>query len=157
MSGISGYLMRLICAAIVCALVGAVTGNSQGIRRLIAGIFLMLTVLSPVGDLELPEFDPDSIRADAQAAVRSGTAQADEMRAEIISDAYEAYIWNKADSMGLELEIRLDLDDEGMLRSVVLTGAASPLERQRLTEALVQELGVGKGEVTWIDPYQSSE
>lgn len=156
MSNVSGYLMRLICAAIVCALVGAVEGNSQGIRRLIAGIFLTLTALSPMGELDLPELDPDRLHADAQAAIMDGTKQADEMRTDIISEAYVAYIWNKAASMGLELEIHLELDGEGLPRSVRLTGLASPLERQQLTQTIVQDLGVGKEDVTWKDPYQSS-
>ena len=157
MSGLSGYIMRLISAAILCALVSTIEGSSQGIRRLITGIFLTLTALSPIGDLELPDFDPERIYADAQAVVRSGTAQADEMRFDIISEAYTAYIWNKAAAMELEPEISLEVDDEGMLRSVKLRGLASPLERQRLTDAIVEDLGVGKGDVTWIDPYQSSE
>ena len=156
MSGVSGYLMRLICSAIVCALIGAIDGNSQGIRRLIAGLFMTLTVLTPMGDLELPSLDPDGFRAEAQSAVRDGTAQAKEMREGIISEAYAAYIWSKADEMGLELEIQLELNEEELLQSVVLTGLASPLERQRLTNAIVQDLGVGKEDVTWKDPYQSS-
>ncbi len=156
MSAVSGYLMRLICAAILCALIQAVTGNSQKIRRLIAGVFLTLTALSPIGELELQDFDPDRLRSDAQAAVREGTEQADGMRADIISEACEAYIWNKAAEMGLELEVRLELDEELMPRSVVLTGPASPLERQRLTDAIVRELGLGREDVTWNDPYQSS-
>lgn len=156
MSVASGYLMRLICAAIACALIQAVTGSSQGIRRLIGGIFLTLTALSPLGELDLPELDPDRLYADAQTAVQDGQEQADEMRADIIYEACEAYIWNKAAEMGLELEVHLELDEECLPRSVVLTGLASPLERERLTQTIVRELGVGKEDVTWNDPYQSS-
>ena len=156
MSALSGYLMRLVCAAFLCALIGTMAGSSQGIRRLIAGIFLTLTALSPMGELDLPDLDPDRLHAEAQAAVQDGTRQADEMRADIISEACEAYIWNKAAEMGLELEIRLELNEDGMPRSVVLTGNASPLERQRLMQLIVQDLGVGREDVIWKDPYQSS-
>lgn len=156
MSGVSAYLMRLICAAIVCALIQGVAGSSQGIRRLICGIFLTLTALSPLGELELPDFDPERLRADALSAVREGTDQADEMRTDIIIDACAAYIWNKAAEMGLELEVCLELDEEGIPRRVVLTGPASPLERQKLTQTIARDFGLGKEDVTWIDPYQSS-
>ena len=156
MSGVTGYLMRLICAAMVCALIQSMAGGSQGIRRLICGIFLTMTALSPLGGVELPELDLDAIQLDAQAAVMDGTRQADELRAGLIFEAYETYIWNKAAEMGLELEVSLELDEEYLPRSVELTGAASPLERQQLTEAIVRQLGVGKEYVTWIDPYQSS-
>ena len=157
MSALSGYLMRMICAAFLCAVVQCMAGSSQGIRRLIAGIFLTLTVLSPIGDIELPELDLELFRADAMAAVDHGTAQAEEMRSDIILEACEAYIWNKAAEMGLEPEIRLTLDSEGMPLSVELTGMASPLERQKLTQTIVRELGIRKEDVTWKDPHQSSE
>ena len=151
MSALSGYLMRLICAAILCALVGSMGGSSQGLRRLIAGVFLTLTALSPVGSLELPELDPGQLHADAQAAVREGKEQANEMKTDIILRACEAYIWNKAAEMGLEL------DSEGLPRRLTLTGRASPLERQKLTQMLMQDLGLGREDVIWKDPYQSSE
>lgn len=156
MSALSGYLMRLVCAAFLCALIGTVAGSSRGIRRLITGIFLTLTALSPVGELDLPDLDPDRLYADAHAAVRDGTERADEMRADIISEACEAYIWNKAAEMGLEPEICLVLDQDGMPSSVVLTGNASPMERQKLMQMIVQDLGVRREDVIWKDPYQSS-
>lgn len=157
MSALSGYLMRLVCAAVICAMIQCDAGGSQGIRRLIAGIFLTLTVLSPIGDLELPELDLELFHADALAAVRDGTDQAEKMRSDIILEACEAYIWNKAAEMGLELELRLTLDPEGMPLAVELTGMASPLERQKLTQVIVRDLGMGKEDVTWKDPHQSSE
>ena len=157
MSALTGYLMRLICAAILCALIGSMGGSSQGLRRLIAGIFLTLTALSPVGSLELPDIDPGQLHAEAQAAVREGKEQANEMKTDIISRACEAYIWNKAAEMGLELEICLELDSEGLPRMLTLTGQASPLERQKLTQTLMKDLGLGREDVKWKDPYQSSE
>lgn len=158
MSAVSGYLLRLICAAILCALVNAMAGEGPGqrTRRLIAAVFLMLTALSPPGDLDLPELDPDALLEDAEDAVRDGTQQAQTERADIISGACEAYIWNKAAELGLELEVRVVLGDDLMPRAVTLTGQASPLERQTLTEAVTRDLGIGKEDVTWNDPYQSS-
>ena len=51
----------------------------------------------------------------------------------------------------------IELDDELQPRAVALTGAASPIERQELTEALVRELGLTKEAVTWTGSNQSSE
>lgn len=156
MSGLTAYLMRLICAAFVCAFVQSVAGSSQGLRRLIAGIFLTLTALSPMGDLELPDFDLDRLRADAQAAVMEGERQAEEMQTDIIMEACEAYIWNKAAGMGLELQIHLELDGQSLPCSVELTGAASPRERRLLTQMITQDLGMEREDVIWNDPHQSS-
>lgn len=153
----SGYILRLCCAAILCAAVNAICGDAKGLRQLVCGVFLMLTALSPLGELELPDFDPEHLRRDAEAAVCEGTEQARTAKAGIISEGCEAYIWNKAAELGLELTVRVELGEDLLPRAVTLTGTASPLERQRLTQTLVRELGVGKEAVTWIDPYQSSE
>ena len=153
----SGYVLRLCCAALLCAAVNALCGGEKGLRKLLCSVFLMLTALSPLGELELPELDPVTLQRDAQAAVRSGTEQARDAQARCITEAVEAYVWNKAAGLGLELQVRVELGETLTPKSLVLTGAASPLERQRLTQTLTGELGLGKEAVTWIDPYQSSE
>ena len=45
----------------------------------------------------------------------------------------------------------------GVGATVVLTGAASPLQRQELTDTLVRELGLAKEAVTWTQMNQDSE
>lgn len=159
MNAVSGYLMKVICAAIVCALVGAIAGDGPGqrVRKLIAGVFLALTVLSPMGETELPRIDTDRLNADAQAAVRDGTDQAELARNDIISEACEAYILNKADELGLQMQVRVTLDEEGLPASAELTGKASPLERETLSSCIARDLGLGKEAQIWNDPYQSSE
>ena len=94
---------------------------------------------------------------DARAAARAGAEQAKEEQARIITEACEAYIWNKAAGLELELSVRVELGEDLTPEAVTLTGAASPLERQRLTDSIAGDLGIGKEAVIWIDPHQSSE
>lgn len=159
MNGVSAYLMKVVCAAVVCALVGIVGGEGTGsrLRKMTAGIFLALTVLSSLVDLKLPKFDTGKLHADAQTAVSDGTEQARQAQNAIITESVEAYIWNKAMELGLDVQARVTLDEQGLPRSVELTGNASPLERERLGESITRELGLGREAQTWIDPYQSSE
>lgn len=159
MNAISSYLLRLICAAFLCALILAIGGEGagKGTRRLICGSFLVLTALSPFGALELSEFDLAHYQKDAEAAVSDGVSQAEEAQKEIISAACETYILNKAAGLGLAIDARVRLDDEGLPVSVTLTGSASPAERESLSGCIARDLGVGKEAQTWIDPYQSSE
>lgn len=151
------YLLRLICAAIVCALIRAVSGERKGLRQMLCAVYLVLTALSPMGDLELPELDPSGLIRDAETAARTGADLAMEEQAGIISEACEAYIWNKAAELGLELTVRVELNGDLTPRAVTLTGAASPLERQSMTDSITRDLGLGKEAVTWTDPHQSSE
>lgn len=159
MNAISGYLWRVVCAAVICALVGAISGDGPGrpLRKLTAGLFLSLAVLSPLGDVQLPQLDTDQIRSDAQEAVRAGTEQATQAKNAIISETMETYIWNKAAQLGLQVQVHVVLNEEGLPRSVELTGAVSPMDRQTLAECITRELGLGKEAQVWIDPYQSSE
>lgn len=153
----SDYLMRLVCAAIVCAVIRAAAGEGQGLRKLICGLYLALTVLSVPFDPELPQLDPDHIAREAEAAVREGTQQADSIRQTIIIEAYEAYIWNKAAGADPDLGIRVELAEDHTLETVTLTGRAAPLDQERLTGELARELGIGEEDITWIQPHQSSE
>ena len=153
------YLLRLICAAILTALVDALAGSGagSGIRRLTAGIFLTLVAFSLLGSLELPELDLEEYRCQAEAVVSDGKEQASSVQSDIISESLAAYIGTKAGEMGLTVTAELRLDEELRPCAVMLTGAASPLQRQELTDTLVRELGLAKEAVTWTETNQDSE
>lgn len=152
----SAYLTRLLCAAILCALVDALCGEKGGIRKLTAGIFLTLVAFSLPAQFDLPELQPDRFLSDARSAAAEGEDLARDARADIIIDALEAYVWNKAEAMGLQVEVHITLDADLRPSRAELTGAASPLERQELTDALVRELGLKEGDVVWTQSHQSS-
>ena len=152
----NAYLTRLICGAILCALVDALCGSKGGIRKLTAGIFLTVVAFSLPTDFDLPELKPEGFLSDARAAVAEGEDMAREARAEIIIEAIEAYVWNKAEALGLQVEVRITLDEELRPSRAELTGATSPLERQALCDALTKELGLGEGDVVWTQSHQSS-
>ena len=153
------YLLRLICAAILTALVDALAGSGagSGIRRLTAGIFLTLVAFSLPGSLDLPELDLEQYFRQAEIAVSDGKEQASSAQADIISQSLAAYIGTKAGELGLTVTAEVRLDEDLRPCAVVLTGAASPLQRQELTDTLVRELGLAKEAVTWTQMDQDSE
>lgn len=158
MSGAAGYVLRLVCAACICALVNAIGGEGAGSggRRMIAGAFLVLTALNPDGALELPELDMDSIRQEASAAAENGVGQAKLEEAAIISEACEAYIWNKAAALGAEVAVQVELDENAVPCAVTVTGALSEQAREFLSCSIASDLGLGKEAQRWITPHQSS-
>ena len=151
----SAYLTRLICAAILCALVDALCGSRGGIRRLTAAVFLTLVAFSLPVELEPAQLQPGRFLEQARAAAADGENMARDARAEIIIEAAEAYICTKAEAMGLRVQAAVKLDDELRPCRAELTGAASPLERRTLTQQLVQELGLEEGDLVWKESYQS--
>ena len=140
------YLLRLICAAILTALVDALAGSGagSGIRKLTAGIFLTLVAFSLPGNLVLPELHLEEYLHQAEIVASEGAEQASSAQSDIISESLVAYIGTKAGELGLTVTAEFRLDEELRPCAAMLTGAASPLQRQELTDTLVRELGLAK-------------
>lgn len=152
-----GYLLRLICGAFVCALTDAIAdAPGQKTRRMVAGLFLMLTVLSFPKHLDLPELDFDRILQEAEAAAAAGKTQSENAQADIITEAYTAYILTEAGTLGLSPEVCVMLQADLTPERVILSGDGAPAARQVLTEAVAEGLGLGEEDVIWKDLHQSS-
>lgn len=151
--------MGIIAAAFLVSLLKALVGSGagEGMRRLVGGLVMTLAVFRPLGSLELTMPDLREYQLAAEAAVSDGTAQAEEARMERITAELDAYILTKAAQLGLDPEVQVILGEENQPECVVISAAASPDERQRLTGLIVRELGIEREAVSWIDPYQSSE
>lgn len=158
MTGPAVYVLRLICAACICALVNAMGGSGagSGLRRIIAGSVLILAALHPGGDFELPVLDMDQIRREADIAVRDGIQQAKREEAAVISDSCAAYIWNKADGLGATVTVQVELDESLLPCAVTVIGNLTEQTRQELSRMLTSEFGLGEEAQKWITTYQSS-
>ena len=151
------YLLRLICAAFVCAMVDAIAdGPGKKTRHMVAGMFLMLTALSLPKQPELPDFRFERILSDAQTAAAVGITRSVDAQTDIITEAYAAYILNEANALGICPEICVMLEDDLTPARIILSGSASPGLRQALAEAVAEGLGLGEEDVIWNDFHQSS-
>lgn len=159
MSAAARYLLTLVCGAMVCALTESIAGNGpgSGVRKLICGLFMAFLVISPLKTLDLPDLDLQSYSRDAEAAAEAGQEQAEQARLDIISGSAEAYIWNKAAGMGLDLEISVELDGDGIPCAVTLAGSVTPYEKASLSDMIAGDLGIGKEAQTWTTAHQSSD
>ena len=68
----------------------------------------------------------------------------------IISAEVEAYILDKAASLGVDLNVEVWLNDTGLPESVALSGQIAPSDRQVLSQFIDHDLGVGEEAQTWI-------
>lgn len=153
------YILGIICAAFVVSVLSALApeGAGQGIRRFIGTVFLILTVLIPLGRSELPELELDHLPEEALRAAEAGKAQAEEAFAGRISESLEAYILTKAAELELQPQVRVELDRNGLPVAAVLTGDGDPGDLEALAEWIARDLGLGKEAVTWNVSHQSSE
>ncbi len=147
----SGYVLRLFCGCLVCALVQAICDRQ--IVKLLCGVYLAGLVLSPVADFDWKNLDISDIRREAETAVEAGQAQAADAFAAGIKERAEAYILDEAAALGLTVSAEVTVE-AGLPAAVEVTGALGPGDRERLSGVIARNLGIGKEAQTWISPYQ---
>lgn len=155
MDAITQYVLRLVCGALVCGLLLALTGaDGPGgkLRSMLCGLFLAYLAISPLAKIDLGDLrytDP-GITARAEALARSGEAAAKEAMAIRISEQCEAYILNKAVEQNLIITAEVVLDpDSGIPVSVRLTGTATPYDRETLISYITRTLGIERSAIQW--------
>ena len=153
------YAMTVICAAFILSILSALAPEGPGkeTRRLAGTIFLVLTVLAPLGRSRLPALDLSALPREGERAAQVGKAQYRAAYCAGINERLEAYILTKAASLGLEPQVHVELDPEGLPQWVELTADAEAHLREELTGQLARELGLKREDVIWKQPHQSSE
>lgn len=156
MDGIRQYLISLTAAAILCGIVKGLFPDKGGVGatiRLMTGLFLTVTVISPLVTISLGQLQDfgGGLKADAQAAVAAGKNAAMESVGTIIKEQTEAYILDKAEAFGgsLTVEVTLGTSNPPTPVGVTLGGAISPAGRSRLERIITEDLGVAKEQILW--------
>ena len=157
MDWIRQYIISLIAASMICAVMATWLGNKGVfgvIIKLISGVFMTITLLSPITKLHIPDitFSFSEITADAQTYAQEGYLNASDAVLDIIKEQTEAYILDKATSMELNLQVEVTLSetDPHKPESVVLKGRVSPYAKLQLTQFLMDQLGIAKENQVWI-------
>lgn len=156
MAAISEYILSVAGAAIVCAVVLRLLdgkGSAVGIAKMVTGIFMALTVITPITQVRLSDalnLLPD-ISDDGRAAVAQGEASAKKALAESISAQAEAYILDKAAQLGVTLSVEVELSEDAIPVpvGVRLQGNISPYAKSRLQRILTEDLGIDREDQIW--------
>ena len=84
--------------------------------------------------------------------VSEGKSMAANQVADIIKSQSEAYILDKANRMGLEIsvEVELDNDNNSIPSSVCISGNISPYAKKVLSEYITDCLGIAKENQKWM-------
>lgn len=157
MQALGEYIVSVSAAAFVCAIAGSLMpkGPSREILKLVCGLFLAFTVIQPVSHMEIPELSEltEGLTAEGDSASAAGEEMMEQAIRESIKEQLEAYILDKAESLGLTVsaEIRLHPDTH-YPKTVHLTGDAAPVLRQKLTEALSEDLDINQEDILWTGP-----
>ena len=151
----TGYILSVTCAAVLAAILRTIAGEGAmgKLTKLLSGLFLAVTVLSPLVKLEIPDPVPwlEDYMAEGEAAAQAGEVMAKDYSDAIISSELEAYILDKAAALGYELSAEVRVDDGGLPETVVLSGEITTVDRAALSRMLARELGIGEEAVIWSD------
>lgn len=156
MEALRSYLLSVIAAAVICWMATALMrkdGAVSALGKLLAGVFMTVTILSPVVTWKLPNISvyADQFSADASEAVAMGKCVSNEAMASIIKQQCEAYILDKADDFGARLTVTISMSEDSLPVpcAVEVTGDCSPYARLRLMEIIQEDLGIGEEAQTW--------
>lgn len=152
------FLRQWLLGVIACAMLVSVVqqlcpeGSVRKLARFTGGLLLLCAMLRPLTTVELPGVDWDAggyREAVARLELELGAAQENTM-AEGIAAELEAYIEDKAESLGANVQAQVTMGTGSgapLPERVTLRGAYSAA----LAEAIEAELGVTKERQTWTD------
>ncbi len=157
MEAVRQYLLSVTAAAIFCGIAMKLLGKkgtAASIGKMLTGLFLAFTVISPFAKLEIGDVTgfTDAFEADASDAVAAGQSHTKKAMAEIIKSRSEAYILDKAEALGVELTVEVTVSDADIPipTAVRLTGKVSPYVKSQLRSAIADGLGIIKENQIWI-------
>ena len=155
MGKLGEYIVCVCCAALLCGIVNAMMpkGTTREILKLVGGLFLAFTVISPIRDVEFPDLSrmTTTLQEEVSQAVARGEEMARQAAADSIKKELEAYILDKAQSLRLQIRVQLKLEEETLHpASVSIIANVSPSAKEEMEYWLCRELGLTKEDITWI-------
>ena len=150
------YLISVVAASVITAVLTSLVGKKgahQTVIKLLCGIFLTITVISPWANIKINDLTGymNELNIDAGLAVEEGAAMALDASASLIKSKVEAYILDKASSLGLSVSVEVTVGDESpcLPCAVSIHGSAAPFAKQRLQQLIAQDLGISEENQKW--------
>lgn len=148
---------RYVLSLATMALIGGIVtgffpdGSFHRLFKMLCGVALLTVVLSPVSALEMPDIGAwlSTLDTEADAAVQEGESYLARQRQAVICEKLEAYILDKAKALGAAVQVRVTLTREELPEGVTLTGQYSPAQKEALTIAIEEDLGIPEARQQW--------
>lgn len=155
MTFLRSWLLSVTACAVLISIAQQLAndGAMKKIVRFVGGMVLMLAMLRPLLSLsfDLPALDGESYREAVEALKETLSAEQEDALRERIDAQTQAYIEDKAASLGLNVraEVRTAIYDGVLLPdSATLYGE----KNAALGAYITQELGITEEKQQWIEP-----
>lgn len=157
MDAMRSYVIHLCATALICSVIQHFARGSGPIKmmvKLLCGIVLAYSLIHPIKKLKLNSVENFALtfQEEAERAVQSGKELSSEAWTESITQRIEAYIWEKAKAMDLDLvvEVKLSNDAIPVPVGVTLTGNVAPYAKKVLSDEIARDLDIPKEKQAWI-------
>ena len=149
MDGIREYLVQVTAAGLICGVVNTLVGKKGSVAasvRAMTVVLMTVTMASPLVKLRMTGISDfvNDIRFDGSLYAQQGSEVSKETVADIIKKRTEAYILDKAESVGADIRVDVALSQDALPipESVTIFGAVSPTGKRRLQELIRDDLGI---------------
>ena len=150
------YILSVATTALICTILTSLPGADATAGKWVkvaAGLVVLFAIVRPMSNIQLNTGNGwiGSLREEAQTIVASGTSQTNYALGQRIKEQAEAYILDKALSLGVSLEVEVVISED-MLPvpiGVTLRGDISPYAKSQLTNMIESDLGITGGLQEW--------
>lgn len=143
------WLLGVACASFLLVVSGALVQGSSGKRvcKLAGSLLLLLVTMGPILRLDQQDWE-ELLQLDTQVMEEAEQALSEQnnlMYESIIEEETEAYILDKAEALGVQCQVEVVVQWEDEIPqpwSVRVKGTWTQAQRDRLSNMLVEELGI---------------
>lgn len=153
---VKSYLLSVTAVSLLLALLQAILPNGAVKRTaaLAGGLLVILAVVSPLAQLDYDSLAKSIARIQIETeALETGVSVGNrELMADIISERCQAYILDKAEQMGVMLQVEITVSQGTGYpypTEAVLRGTVTEAQRTALTAYIAENLGIPAESQTW--------
>lgn len=150
------YIISIVVAGIVGAITRALLNQNTAtgkILNILTGVLMCVTILAPLTRISFSSVTDylNTLSVDANYYTQSGMDDAKTNINTIIKAQSEAYILDKAKSLGLEVAVEVELDvNDSVPCGVTIKGTISPYAKRVMETYIEETIGITKGHQKWI-------
>ena len=153
MDALRQYVISVVAGAMICGIAMSLfsKGALRQILKMLCGLILSLCVLRPMMKGEIWDsfrFE-DFLSDEAAQTAAMGEEYSDRAIREIIKSETEAYILDKAQSLGAKVSAEVSLSLDGVPVAVRIGGSLSPYIKRELSDYISRDLGISKENQVW--------
>lgn len=153
---VRGYLLRITAGAFAGAILLAALpkGTPRRVAAMLCGLLMLLLALTPLAELDYDSLAEAISRLELEKEeARTGIEiQNQDLVARIISGRVQAYILDKAASLGLTVTVELEMETRTATpypKAVTIHGEANPAQKQQLQQYLEQTFAIPVQRQVW--------